>query len=212
MYSMLSYMNRQMNNIIDDIGGEFANATAAGLNTPAGQKAMKKAYMNGAKYAALFGVLAGTWNTARLGLDPSKDKPFAEVFTVEGMSEAAVADLVSNMTMGLLNSRSEQYGKKFGSLESITPAPLTAASKLSSGLLEATMGDERFTAEGSESLLKAVENYVPGVSNVDRAYRMATGNRLLSDGGTGVGYLNDPLKAVGIKPTRAQGMFDDLGL
>ena len=181
-YSMLSYMNRQMNNIIDDVGVNILKAQQEGLNTPAGQRAIKKAYANAAKYAALFGVVAGTWNTARLGLDPSKDKTFAEAFTVEGMSEATINDLASNMTSGLLNLRSNEFGKKPGSIESIIPAPLSAAGNVASGLLEATTGD-------FEGLAKAAQTYVPGVSNVDRLYRGATGERLLTDDGTGVGLI-----------------------
>ena len=181
-YSMLSYMNRQMNNIIDDVGLNIMKAQQEGLNTPAGQRAIKEAYKNAAKYAALFGVVAGTWNTARLGLDPSKDKTFAEAFTVEGMSEATINDLASNMTSGLLNLRSNEYGKKPGSIESMIPAPLSAAGNVTSGLLEAATGD-------FDGLAKAAQTYVPGVSNVDRLYRGATGERLLTDDGTGVGLI-----------------------
>lgn len=212
-YSMLSYMNRQMNNIVDDIGYKMVQAKEVGLNTKEGQALMLEAYKNGAKYMALFGVLAGTWNTARLGLDPSKDKPFSEVFTVEGMSEAAINDLASNVTTGLLNLRSPEYGKKVGSIESIIPAPLSAAGNLASGALSMAGGmlEGEGVGEASEQLRRAAQTYVPGVSNVDRMFRMATGNRLLTDEGTGVGYLNDPLKAVGIE-NRAQGLFEDLGL
>jgi len=212
-YSMLSYMNRQMNSIVDDIGRKASDAQKAGLNTPEGQKLMKEAYANGAKYMALFGVLAGTWNTARMGLDPSKDKPFTEVFTPEGMAEATINDLASNMTMGLLNIRSPEYGKKVGSIESIIPAPLSAAGNLASGALSMAGGmlEGEGVGEASEQLRRAVQTYVPGVSNVDRMFRAATGNRLLTDEGTGVGYVTDPLKAVGIK-TRPQGLFEGLDL
>ena len=187
LYSMLSYMNRQMNNITDDIGIKFQQAAEAGLNTPEGQKLMREAYSNGAKYAGLFGVLAGTWNTARMGLDPSKDKPFMEVFTPEGMAEAATADLVSNMTMGLLNIRAPAYGKKVGSIESMIPAPLSAVGNMASGVIKGV--GEMAEGERPDSLLGAVQNYVPGVSNVDRMYRMGTGERLLTDDGSGKGYI-----------------------
>ena len=204
-YSMLSYMNRQMNNIIDDVGLNMQAAVEAGLNTKEGQELLKEAYKNGAKYMGLFGVLAGTWNTARMGLDPSKDKPFKEVFSVEGMGEAAVSELVSNMTMGIINTRSHQYGAKPGSIESMIPAPLSAAGGLLSGGLESAVeGDP-------EAILKAAQNYVPGVSNLDRFYRLGTGNRLLTNDGTGVGYLTDPLKAVGID-SKPASLFEDLGL
>lgn len=185
MYSMLSYMNRQMNNIIDDIGGNFMLAQQHGLNTKAGQEAMKEAYKNGAKYTALFGVVAGAWNTARGTMDPNNDRKFADVFTPDGMGEAAINELVSNATMGLINSRAHQYGKQPGSIESMIPAPLTAAGKfLSGGYEAATTGD--FTDLG-----RAVETYVPGVSNVDRAYRLGTGNRLLTQENKGQGYLTE---------------------
>lgn len=185
MYSMLSYMNRQMNNIIDDIGANLMLAQQHGLNTKAGQEAMKDAYKNGAKYIALFGVVAGAWNTARGTLDPNNDRKLEKVFTPDGMSEAAINELVSNATMGLVNSRAEQFGKKPGSIESMIPAPLTAAGKfLSGGYEAATTGD--FTDLG-----RAAETYLPGVSNIDRAYRLGTGNRLLTQENKGQGYLTE---------------------
>ena len=185
MYSMLSYMNRQMNNIIDDIGANIMLAQQHGLNTKAGQEAMKDAYKNGAKYTALFGVVAGAWNTARGTMDPNNDRKFEEVFTPDGMSEAAINELASNLTMGLYNSRAQQFGKKPGSIESMIPAPLTAAGKLASGL-------NSLVLEGDATDLgRAVETYVPGVANVDRAYRLGTGNRLLTQENKGQGYLTE---------------------
>jgi hypothetical protein len=185
MYSMLSYMNRQMNNIIDDIGRNYAGAIEAGLNTKKGQELMKEAYMNGAKYSALFGVVAGAWNTARGTMDPNNDRKLEDVFTPDGMSEAAINELASNLTMGLYNSRAQQYGKKPGSIESMIPAPLTAAGKFASGL-------DSLVREGDATDLgRAVETYVPGVSNLDRAYRLGTGNRLLTQENKGQGYLTE---------------------
>lgn len=185
MYSMLSYMNRQMNNIIDDIGRNYAGAIEAGLNTKKGQELMKEAYKNGAKYTALFGVVAGAWNTARGTMDPNNDRKLEDVFTPDGMSEAAINELASNLTMGLYNSRAQQYGKKPGSIESMIPAPLTAAGKFASGL-------DSLVREGDATDLgRAVETYVPGVSNLDRAYRLGTGNRLLTQENKGQGYLTE---------------------
>jgi hypothetical protein len=104
------------------------------------------------------------------------------------MSEAMIAELASNATMGLLNLRSEQYGKKVGSIESMIPAPLTAAAKVGSGLLYAP---QEIMEEGKpESLMKAAETYVPGVSNVDRLYRLGTGDRLLTGDGKGEGLFD----------------------
>ena len=188
-YSMLSYMNRQMNNIIEDIGGNFAKAAELGINTPAGQKAMLEAYKNGGKYVGIFGGLAGAWNTARMGLDPSRDTKVSDVFSVEGMSEAAVNELASNMSMGMVNLRANQFGKKPLSAGSVTPAPISAAFDVASGALQLPFDIYQGTPLSETDAAKAAQNYIPGISTADRYYRAATGERMLTGDGTGKGLL-----------------------
>ena len=204
MYSMLSYMNRQMNNIIEDIGGNFAKAAELGINTPAGQKAMLEAYKNGGKYVGIFGGLAGTWNTARMGLDPSKDNKVSDVFSVEGMSGAAVNELVSNMSMGMINLRANQYGKKPLSAESVIPAPVSAGFDIASGALQLPFDIAQGTPFSETDAAKAAQNYIPGISTADRYYRAATGERMLTGDGTGKGLLT------GRNGTLETGMLYDL--
>jgi len=188
-YSMLSYMNRQMNNIVEDIGGNFAKAAELGVNTPEGQKAMLEAYKLGGKYVGIFGGLAGAWNTARTGLDPSKENKVSDVFSVEGMSEAAVNELVSNMSSGMINLRSNQYGKKPLSAESVIPAPISAGFDIASGALQLPFDVYQGTPLSETDAAKAAQNYIPGISTADRYYRAATGERMLTDDGTGKGLL-----------------------
>lgn len=189
MYSMLSYMNRQMNNIVEEIGGNFAKAAELGINTPEGAAAMMQAYKNGGKYMGIFGGLAGAWNTARTGLDPSKDNKVSDVFSVEGMSEAAVNEMVSNMTSGMVNLRANQYGKKPLSAESVIPAPISAGFDIASGALQLPFDVYQGTPLSETDAAKAAQNYIPGISTADRYYRAATGERMLTGDGSGKGLL-----------------------
>lgn len=179
-YSMLSYMNKQMNSLRTDVGLKLLKAQELGINTPAGAKAMKDAMKNSAKYAALFGVVAGVWDDYRKTLDLSKDKELEDLLTPEGISKAALNQIASNMTSGLYNMRAEEYGGKV--IEPI-PAPLSAAFEVGSGVAGALTGFAagEDTQEAITPLLRAGRTYVPVASNVDRLLRMTTGERLFED-------------------------------
>lgn len=163
MYSMLSYMNRQANNLRTEVGLNLMKAQEKGLNSKEGSEAAKAAMINSAKYTALFGVIAGIWDDARKTLDFTNDKYLEDVLTPEGVASATINQLASNMTSGVLNIRAQEYG---GDPISITPAPLSAASKVSAGV------GKLFTDQDVDPLLRSLQTYTPGVATVDRIIRM----------------------------------------
>ena len=163
MYSMLSYMNRQANNLRTEVGLNIIRAKDKGLNTKEGAEAAKAAMLNSAKYTALFGVIAGIWDDARKTMDFSNDKYLEDLLTPEGVASAAMNQLASNMTSGVVNIRAQEYG---GDPISVTPPPLAAASKLSTGV-------SRLLTEGDvDPLLRATQTYTPGIATIDRIVRM----------------------------------------
>jgi len=176
-YSMLSYMNKQMNSLINDVGQNIMRAKDKGLNTKEGAEAAKAAMLNSAKYAALFGVTAGVWDDFRKTLDLSRDRDLEELMTPEGIASATMNQIASNISSGVLNIRAEEYGGR--PVEPI-PAPLAAGFGLTSGVYQA--GEGMLTGEPDvDPLLRATQTYVPGFSNIDRVLRMTTGERLFED-------------------------------
>lgn len=177
-YSMLSYMNRQMNNIVNDIGLNLDKAQKKGLNSKEGAQAAKDAMLNSAKYVGIFGVVAGVWDDFRKTLDLSKDKNLEELMTPEGIASSTMNQLASNMSSGLVNMRAEEFG---GSVIELLPAPLSAGAAVSSGLLQT--GGRLLTGEDEAMFpaLRAARTYAPGAANIDRVLRMTTGERLFSD-------------------------------
>jgi len=179
LYSMLSYMNRQMNGLRTDIGLNMLKAQELGVNSKEGAAAMREAMVNAAKYAGIFGVGAGIWDDLRTTMDKSKgDKTLDKLMTPEGVSNAFMNQIASNVTSGIVNIRSEQYGGK--PIEPV-PAPISATFRLGSGLYETGEGLITGKRAPFEPLLKATQTYVPGFSNVDRVKRMLTGDRLLTN-------------------------------
>ena len=174
-YSMLSYMNKQMNSIRTDIGLNLARAQELGLNTKEGAEAAKTAMKNAAKYAALFGVFAGVWDDGRKTLDLSKEKDLEDLLTPEGISKAMLNQIASNMTSGIVNIRSEEFG---GKPVELIPAPVSTVSSLLSGV--ASTGGRLLTGEEEPltPLLRASQTYAPGIANIDRILRATTGERL----------------------------------
>lgn len=183
-YSMLSYMNKQMNSLRNDVGQNIMKAMDKGLNTKEGAEAAKEAMLNSAKYAALFGVTAGVWDDFRKTLDLSNDKTLEDLMTPEGISSAMINQLASNMTSGIVNIRAEEFG---GLPVEPIPAPLSAGFRLSSGVVQA--GERLLTGEPEPltPLLRAGQTYAPGFANVDRVLRMTTGERLFEK----LGLLED---------------------
>jgi len=163
MYSMLSYMNRQANNLRTEVGLNIMKVGEKGINSKEGVEAAKAAMMNSAKYTALFGVIAGIWDDARKTMDFTNDKYLEDVLTPEGVASATMNQLASNMTSGIVNIRAQEYG---GDPISITPAPLSAAAKASTGV-------GKLLTEGDvDPLLRAAQTYTPGVATIDRIVRM----------------------------------------
>jgi len=183
-YSMLSYMNKQMNSVRNDVGINLLKIQSKGLNTKEGAEAAKEAMLNSAKYAGIFGVAAGVWDDFRKTLDLSNDKTLEDLMTPEGISSSMMNQLASNMSSGVLNIRAEEYGGK--PFEPI-PAPISAGFRLGSGLF--TAGERAVTGEPEPltPLLRGAQTYVPGVANVDRVLRMTTGERLFEK----LGLLED---------------------
>jgi hypothetical protein len=180
-YSMLSYMNKQMNSIRTDVGLNLMKVQQEGINTKEGAKALKDAMKNSAKYAALFGVFAGAWDDWRKTLDLSNDKEMEDLFTPDGLSKAALNQISSNLTSGIYNMRAEEYGG-----QSVFPIPpaLNAAFDLSTGaasVVEGLFDEDKDLQEAVTPLLRASRTYVPVVSNIDRIKRITTGERLFED-------------------------------
>ena len=183
-YSMLSYMNKQMNSLRNDVGQNMQLAVSKGLNTKEGAVAAKEAMKNAAKYSAIFGVAAGFWDDYRKTLDLSNDKTLEELLTPEGISSAAWNQIWSNISSGVVNVRAEEYG---GQPIEVVPAPISSAYRLGSGLF--TAGERAFTGEPEPltPLLRAGQTYVPGAANIDKVLRMTTGERLFEK----LGLLDD---------------------
>ncbi len=183
-YSMLSYMNKQMNSVRNDVGLNLLKIQSKGLNTKEGAEAAKEAMINSAKYAGIFGVAAGVWDDFRKTLDLSNDKTLEDLMTPEGISSSMMNQLASNMSSGVVNIRAEEYG---GSPIEPIPAPISAGFRLGSGLF--TAGERVITGEPEPltPLLRAGQTYLPGVANVDRVLRMTTGERLFEK----LGLLED---------------------
>lgn len=172
-YSMLSYMNRQHNIMRRDIGANIAEMNRRGLNTEEGRAAGKGAVMATMRYVALYGLLSGVWDRARSGMDPSRDIDIDELLTAEGMTEATLVQLAANLSSGTINARAREFG---GNTFNLIPAPIQGAMTFGSGVANSVL-------EGDlEPLGRASQQYVPGIANLDRMYRMINGgDRLFVD-------------------------------
>ena len=156
-------MNRQANNLRTEVGLNIMKVREKGINSKEGVEAAKAAMMNSAKYTALFGVIAGIWDDARKTMDFTNDKYLEDVMTPEGIASATMNQLASNMSSGIVNIRAQEYG---GDPISITPAPLSAAAKASTGV-------GKLLTEGDvDPLLRATQTYTPGIATIDRIVRM----------------------------------------
>jgi hypothetical protein len=178
MYSMITYMNRQANAIRTKIGDNLVEAHRRGINSDEGMAAFKEAMMNSAKYTAVYGVGAGLWERHRTSMDPSRDVDMNEVWTPEGMTEAAMAQMVSNLSSGFVDLRSDQYG---GTSVNLTPAPIDYMNRTGSGLVS-----------GAQGLMAGENVFDPEEDNMRDFYRMLQGqpgfayidkmNRVINDG------------------------------
>lgn len=172
-YSMLTYMNRQMNAAREQIGGNMMEAHRRGLNTAEGRAAARKGAMAAARYTAYYGVGAGVWERYRSSLDESRDIDMDEVLTPEGMTEAAVTQVVSNLTSGLVDLRGREYGR--GQFN-VVPAPVTFASDVGSGLVSGAEGMLTGDDAQMREFYRMLQGNVPGISAADKM------NRLFNEG------------------------------
>ena len=161
-YSMLSYMNKQMNSIKEDIGGQLAIVSKRGLNSKEGADAFKQAMKASAKYTTLFGVFAGVWDDARKTLDFSNDRELEDLLTPEGITNATLNQVASNLSSGALNIRAEEFG---GSPVEPIPAPISMGMKGLSAVADLATGDV-------DPLLRFGQTYVPGLSQLDKLSRI----------------------------------------
>lgn len=161
-YSMMSYMNRQMNAMREDIGMNLYNVQKYGLNSKQGADSFKDAMKASAKYTALFGVFAGVWDDARKTIDFSNDKYLEDLFTPEGITNAMLNQMASNVSSGVVNIRAEEYGGK--TVEPI-PAPISAGMQGLSAAASLATGDV-------DPAMRFSRTYVPGVSQLDKAARL----------------------------------------
>jgi hypothetical protein len=172
-YSMLSYMNRQHNIIRRDIGANIAEMHRRGLNTPEGRAAGKEAVAASMRYMVLYGLLSGVWDRARSSMDPSRNVELDEVMTAEGMTEATMVQLASNLSSGLVNLRAKEFG---GQMFNPIPAPIQGTTAVLSGIVEAGVTGD------TDPLGRATQTHVPIAANLDRIYRMINGgDRLFVD-------------------------------
>lgn len=163
MYSMLSYMNRQMNNIRTEIGLNLLKAQKQGINSKEGAQAARDAMKNAAYYTGLFGVFAGMWDDARKTMDFSNDRELEDLLTPEGVAKATLNQLASNVSGGLYNVRAQEFG---GENLALNPPPLTAVGKGVTAVQKAVTNDD------ITPLLRVGQTYVPGIANIDRIVRM----------------------------------------
>jgi len=186
-YSMLSYMNRQYNRIRSDVGLNLIEAQRQGLNTQAGKAALKKASVNSTKYIALMGMANGVWDDFRKSVFNADDRDDlfgdgeirgAEINNIEEMvsyfTETTANQLISNASSGIANIRSKEFG---GSSVNVMPAPIQAATRLGSGLMDLAIKPEN----KADEILRFGQSYVPGISQADKVTRTLTGNRLFEE-------------------------------
>ncbi len=172
-YSMLTYMNRQMNGAREQVGSKLVTAYKRGLNTEEGRRAAREGAWAAARYTAYYGVGAGLWERYRSSLDASRDIDMDEVMTMEGMTEAGITQLVSNFTSGLVDMRAQEYGR--GRMN-IVPAPVQWAGDVGSGMLSGVTGAVTGSEQDMTEFYRMLQGNVPGISAADKM------NRLFNDG------------------------------
>lgn len=168
-YSMLTYMNRQMNASREQIGKGMITAYKRGLNSPEGAREARKAAWAAARYTAYYGIGAGLWERYRSSLDPSRDIDMDEVLTMEGMTEAGITQLASNFSSGLVDMRAQEYGRgRFN----VVPAPLQYAGDVTSGLMSGVSGITTGNEQDMTEFYRMLQGNVPGISAADKMHRV----------------------------------------
>ena len=168
-YSMMSYMVINMNNVLNNVGRNIMKVNKYGLNSKEGQEAFRTAQKNSASWMAMFGVFAGIWDDMRNTLIADNDYEAEKILTFEGVSNAALNQLASNLSGGLVDYRAEQYGGK--TLDPFNPAPISMVTKglnVAADLTGGMFGQD----VNLPAAARFVESYVPGVSQANKLSRM----------------------------------------
>ena len=178
-YSMLTYMNKQMNGARRDIGLNLIEAQKRGLNTKKGREAMTEAGKNAAYYVTTYGMFAGVWERFRSSTDPSREIFMDEVLTAEGIAEATIAQLASNMTSGLVDTRANEYGK---APILANAAPIDYLSGIGSSIYKAGEAGVQGDTQGMfDEIGRMAQRDVPGLTAVDKVWRtINNGERLFT--------------------------------
>ena len=181
-YGMLSYMNRQYNRIRTDIYQNARDVAKHGVNTPKGREALKSATRNAVVYAATMGLANGVWDDFRKGINDATERDYLGDGDIRGyqladinealmfMGDTTLNQLASNVSSGMLNVRSEEFGG-----ETFNPMQAPAFNMGVKGVnaaIQAAGGD--FDPAG-----RFLQTYVPGASQADRVSRALTGERLM---------------------------------
>jgi hypothetical protein len=133
------------------------------------------------------GMANGIWDDFRKGLFNADDREAMfgdgelrgkEIGDLEDMvsyfAETTSNQLVSNVSSGIGNIRAKEFG---GSNINVLPAPIQAGARLGSGLMDLAIKPEN----KADELMRFTQSYVPGFSQVDKATRTLTGNRLFEE-------------------------------
>ena len=169
MYSMLSYMNLNLNNVQANVGQNLMKAQKLGMNTKEGREAVKEAARYSAKWTAMFGVFAGLWDDSRktLFLD-DEDKTMENLFTPDGVTSAMLNQVASNVSGGLVNIRSAEYG---GDVIDPVPAPVGLALRGVNAFTDAAAGVAQGEEGAFDSSLRFAQSSLPGLSVANKVSR-----------------------------------------
>jgi hypothetical protein len=168
-YSMLSYMIINMNNVVNNVGRNIMKVNKYGLNSKEGQEAFRTAQKNSASWLAMFGVFAGIWDDMRNTLIADNDYEAEKILTFEGVSNAALNQIASNLSGGLMNIRAEQYGGEL--IDPFNPAPVGLtrdALNVGANMIGGVFGGE----VNVPAAARFVESSVPGFSQANKLSRM----------------------------------------
>ena len=169
-YSMLSYMIINMNNVANNVGRNILKVNKYGLNSKEGQEAFRTAQKNSASWLAMFGVFAGIWDDMRNTMLADNDNyEVDKILTFEGVSNAALNQVFSNLSGGLVNIRAEQYGGQI--IDPFNPAPVGLtrdALNVGANLAGGMFGRE----VNVPAAQRFVESSVPGFSQANKLSRM----------------------------------------
>lgn len=186
LFGMMSFMNRQHNIVRNDIYLNMKDAVKHGVNSPKGAEALKDSMVNSAKYVTLMGFFNGMWDDHRKDVMDGLDRNTAQEYLtgdydVRGyemsdindslalLKDSALNQLVSNVSGGWLDYRSQEYG---GSVFDPTGAPaIQMGIDGVNAAVSAAQGD-------IYPAVKAAQTYVPGPAHVDKATRFLSGDRL----------------------------------